>query len=136
MGQKVKLQYMVVPEKLLELAYVADPVRIKITDSDSIFITGILGETGRNLIKGGIDFWFTKTLANKLIDYGVAELVKITDIIAPTVEIQRGRPSRHHPTVARAGRSARRIPVVAATDWTRRRTRRSSTPFPVGGTGR
>lgn len=74
MSDRVELNFMVVPEKLKELAYVNDPIKIKITDPDSIFITGILGESGRKLIMAGIDFWFTRELAYKLIENKVAIL--------------------------------------------------------------
>jgi len=75
MSNKVELNFMVVPEKLMELAYVPDRVRVRITEPDSIFITGILGESGRKLVKAGIEFWFTRTLAEDLINNRVAVLV-------------------------------------------------------------
>ena len=74
-NEKVKLEYMVVPEKLLELAYVEDPVKIKITDSKSIFLSGILGESGRKLVDAGIEFYFTRTLAQSLVEKKIAKYV-------------------------------------------------------------
>jgi len=68
----VELQFMVVPELLATLAYVPDPVRCKITDPEAIFLTGILGESGRKLVKAGIEFYFTRPLAEKLISKGIA----------------------------------------------------------------
>lgn len=68
----VELQFMVVPELLATLAYVPDPVRCKIIDAEAIFLTGILGESGRKLVKAGIEFYFTRPLAEKLISKGIA----------------------------------------------------------------
>lgn len=70
---------MVVPELLKELAYVPDAVRIKIIDPEAIFLTGLLGESGRRLVKAGVEFYFTKKIADKLIKNKVA--IKITEII-------------------------------------------------------
>ena len=75
MKKRIKLEYMVVPEKLAELAYVEDPLKIRIIDSKSIFLSGILGESGRKLVDGGIEFYFTRKLALNLIEKGIAELV-------------------------------------------------------------
>ena len=63
---------MVVPEELAKRAYVPNPVRVRIIDSDAIFLTGILGESGRKLVKAGVDFFFEKKLARKLIDKKIA----------------------------------------------------------------
>lgn len=63
---------MVDPKELQEKAYVKDPVRIRIIDPDAIFITGILGESGRKLVKSGVCFYFEKSLAQKFISKGIA----------------------------------------------------------------
>ena len=68
----VRLDFMVVPELLATLAYVPDPVRCKIVDAEAIFLTGILGESGRKLVTAGIEFYFTRPLAEKLIAKGIA----------------------------------------------------------------
>lgn len=68
----VSLDFMVVPELLATLAYVPDPVRCKIIDVEAIFLTGILGESGRKLVQAGIEFYFTRLLAEKLITKGIA----------------------------------------------------------------
>jgi len=68
----VCLDFMVVPELLAALAYVPDPVRCKIVDAEAIFLTGILGESGRKLVKAGIEFYFTRPLAENLISKGIA----------------------------------------------------------------
>lgn len=47
---KVELQFMVVPELLAEYAYVPDAVRCKVVDPDAIFLTGILGESGKETV--------------------------------------------------------------------------------------
>jgi hypothetical protein len=63
---------MVVPELLASKAYVPAPVRVKIIDPEAIFLTGLLGESGRRLVKAGVEFYFTKKLANKLIEKKIA----------------------------------------------------------------
>ena len=73
--EKVKLQFMVVPEELEKRAHVPDAVKIKVIDSEAIFLLGILGESGRELVKAGLHFYFEGKLAQKLIDMGIAEKV-------------------------------------------------------------
>ena len=63
---------MVVPEQLATLAYVPNAVRVKIVDPEAIFLTGLLGESGRRLVKAGVEFYFTKKLATKLIEKKIA----------------------------------------------------------------
>ena len=63
---------MVVPELLAKLAYVPNAVRVKIIDPEAIFLTGLLGESGRKLVKGGVEFYFTRELADKLIEKKIA----------------------------------------------------------------
>ena len=67
---------MVVPELLAKLAYVSNPTRVKIIDPEAIFLTGLLGESGKRLVKAGIEFYFEKDLANKLIEKKIAVEVK------------------------------------------------------------
>lgn len=67
-----ELQFKVDPDYLRDHTIVRDPVRILITDPESIFITGILGESGRRMIADGAPFIFTRPLAEKLIKHGVA----------------------------------------------------------------
>lgn len=74
--KKTKLQFKVCPDYLRDNTYVPDPVTIVITDPDSIFITGILGESGRQMIKDGAPFIFTRKLAEKLISNGVAKEIE------------------------------------------------------------
>jgi hypothetical protein len=73
-SKKTILQFKVCPNYLKNNTTVPDPVRIFITDPESIFITGILGESGRRMIADGAPFIFTKALAQKLIDNNVATL--------------------------------------------------------------
>ena len=75
--KKVELQFMVVPEELARLAYVPDPVRLRVVDPEAIFLTGILGDSGRKLVQGGILFYFTRSLAEKLIGRGIAVEVEV-----------------------------------------------------------
>lgn len=69
---KTNLQFKVCPNFLRDNTTVENPVRIFISDPDSIFITGILGESGRRMISAGAPFIFTKALAEKLIGHGIA----------------------------------------------------------------
>lgn len=71
-SEKVELQFMVVPDQLAKLAIVPDPVRIKVIDPEAIFLTGLLGESGRKLVAAGVEFYFTRKLANKLIEKKIA----------------------------------------------------------------
>lgn len=71
---KVILQFKVDPDYLRDHTIVEDPVKIKIIDTESIFITGILGESGRKMIAEGAPFIFTRLLAEKLIKHEVAVL--------------------------------------------------------------
>lgn len=67
---------MVVPEQLAKLAYVPNAIRVKIIDADAIFLLGILGESGRKLVKHGIEFYFEGKLARNLIKKKIAVEVK------------------------------------------------------------
>jgi len=68
----VRLDFMVDPDALKSKAYVPDPMRVVVTEPESIFITGILGESGRKLVSAGIVFIMTRKLAEDLIRRGVA----------------------------------------------------------------
>ena len=72
--KKIKLQFMVY--KLEDVAYVPDPVLIRIIKPDNIFITGILGKSGIKLMERGVCFLFEKGLASELIKMGVAKEIK------------------------------------------------------------
>lgn len=67
---------MVVPEQLSKMAYVPNPVKVKIVDPEAIFLTGLLGESGRHLVKAGVEFYFSKPLARRLIEKKIAVEVK------------------------------------------------------------
>lgn len=69
---KTELQFCVDPDYLRDSTFVHDPVKILIIQPESIFITGILGESGRRMIADGAPFIFTRELAEKLIKHGVA----------------------------------------------------------------
>ena len=71
--KRIKLDFMVVPQELERLAYVPNAVRVKIVDPEAIFLTGLLGESGKRLVKAGVEFYFTRKLADKLIDKGIAK---------------------------------------------------------------
>ena len=68
----VRLDFMVDPDALKLRAFVPDPVRVLVTDPASIFITGILGESGRKMVASGMVFIMTRSLAEKLISHHVA----------------------------------------------------------------
>jgi len=63
---------MVVPAELTRCAYVPYKIRVKIIDPEAIFLTGLLGESGRKLVKAGVEFYFTSKLAKKLIEKKIA----------------------------------------------------------------
>lgn len=73
--KKVELTFMVVPEFLKNHCVVKNPVKIKIIDPEAIFLTGILGESGRKMVKAGMPFYFKKSLANRLIAKGIAKKI-------------------------------------------------------------
>jgi len=70
--RRVKLKFMVVPELLATKAYVPNAVRCRVVNPEAIFLTGILGESGRKLVMAGIEFYFTRKLAEQLIEAGIA----------------------------------------------------------------
>lgn len=74
--KKVELQFKVCPVFLAKQTYIKNPVRVVIVDPEAIFLMGLLGESGRKMIKAGAPFYFTKRLANKLISKGIAVEVK------------------------------------------------------------
>lgn len=70
--KKVRLDFMIVPEELEKKCYVPKAVKVKVVDPDAIFLTGILGESGRKMVKAGLKFYFTERLARKLISKKIA----------------------------------------------------------------
>jgi hypothetical protein len=74
--KKVKLDFMVYPEFLKNHAYVPKARLIKIIDPEAIFLTGILGESGKKLIKAGAPFYFTEKIAINLVKKGIAEWIE------------------------------------------------------------
>lgn len=75
MKKKVELTFMVVPEYLKSHCFVKDPIKIIVTDPEAIFLTGILGESGRKMVSAGIPFFFKKKLAMRLIEKGIAKQI-------------------------------------------------------------
>lgn len=73
---KVRLQFMVDPKFLIDNTYIEDPILIKVIDPEMIFLTGILGESGKKLVLAGANFYFERELAKKLIAKGIAVEVK------------------------------------------------------------
>lgn len=69
----IKLTFMVDPEFLKHNTYVESPVKIVIVDPEAIFLTGLLGESGRRMVKAGAPFYFTRKLAKKLIEKKIAK---------------------------------------------------------------
>jgi hypothetical protein len=92
-ADKVELQFMVVPELLSAFAYVQDPVRCRIVTPDDVFLTGLLGESGRKLVKAGFEFYFTRSLAEELINRGVA-----VASLNEKIDHEEGRATTENPT--------------------------------------
>ena len=69
----IQLDFRVDPEYLANETEVPDAVRIVFTDPDAIFLTGVLGESGRKMVLGGAPFYFRRELAEKFIRMGIAE---------------------------------------------------------------
>ncbi len=76
MVKKIKLSFRVCPNFLKKNTYIENPVKVIITDPEAIFLTGILGESGRKMVLNGAPFYFTSKLAIKLIDKGIAKEIK------------------------------------------------------------
>ena len=74
--KKIKLSFMVVAEELTKMCYVPNAIKVKIVDPEAIFLLGILGESGRKMVKRGIPFYFEGKLAKKLMDKGIAKRVE------------------------------------------------------------
>ena len=74
--KKIKLDFMIVPSELIRKCYVPDRVRIRITDPKAIFLEGILGESGRKMVKSGCEFYFTRKLATRFIKWGIAVKIR------------------------------------------------------------
>lgn len=72
---KVELDFMVVPEQLRECATVPDAVHIRVIDQIRMSALGILGESGKRLAASGVEFYFTRALAEKLIQQKIVEVV-------------------------------------------------------------
>lgn len=70
---KIKLDFCVDPNFLRDRTIVPKKVKVVIIDPEAIFLTGILGESGRKMVKAGAPFYFTKTIADKLITKGIAK---------------------------------------------------------------
>ena len=75
MSNKIKLDFIVDFEEIKKRAVVINPVKIVFTDPDKIFLTGCFGESGRKMVEAGIPFYFTKKLADKFIEWGIAKKV-------------------------------------------------------------
>jgi hypothetical protein len=72
MSEKIKLKFMINPIELAEKAYVPDAVLLRVIDPEAIFLLGVLGESGRKLVKAGVGIYFERPLARKLIRKGIA----------------------------------------------------------------
>lgn len=73
MVKKVKLNFMIYPPFLMSQCIVPDAMLVKIIDPEAIFLTGLLGESGRKMVKAGAPFYFTRRLARKLIEKKIAK---------------------------------------------------------------
>ena len=79
MKQKTKLDFMVA--NIYDIAYIPNPVRVKIINPGAIYLTGMLGESGRKLLKAGAYFYFTRKLADEHIKMGIAKEYKDDNLI-------------------------------------------------------
>ena len=70
---KVKLQFKVDPDWLRDQTEIDNPVRVRVIRPDLLFLTGLLGESGREMVKAGFPFIFEGTLAKELIEKGICE---------------------------------------------------------------
>jgi hypothetical protein len=73
--KKVKLTFMVVPEELATKAYVPRKVKLKIINCEKMFKLGILGDSGKEMARNGFLWYFEKSLAEMMIDEGIAKKV-------------------------------------------------------------
>jgi hypothetical protein len=70
---KIKLQFNVDPAWLESRTYVNNPVRVKVLRPDLLFLTGILGESGRAMVLEGFPFIFEGKIAEEYIKLGIFE---------------------------------------------------------------
>ena len=77
--KRVRLEFMIDPDHLSKHCYVHNAMRVRIVDPEAIFLTGILGESGRRMVKAGLCFYFTKRLAKKLVAKGIAKVAPLTE---------------------------------------------------------
>lgn len=75
----IRLKFMVDPDWLKEKTYIENPVRVVVTDPEAIFLSGILGESGRSMVLAGFPFYFEKELAEKLISKGICTFFPKSD---------------------------------------------------------
>lgn len=73
---KVKLQFMVDPDWLRDMTIIDHPIKVKVIRPDLLFLTGLLGESGREMVKAGFPFWFEGSLALELIDKGICKRIE------------------------------------------------------------
>lgn len=71
--ERIKLDFMIAPDQLTSRCEVPEPVRVVIVDPEAIFLTGLLGESGRKMVEAGLEFIFTRRLAEKLISKDIAK---------------------------------------------------------------
>ena len=71
--KKINLNFMVVPSFLKDRCTVANKVKIEILDPHSEHLKPYLGESGRTMAKSGAAFYFEGSIAQHLIDHGVAK---------------------------------------------------------------
>ena len=74
--KRIRLKFMVVPEELEKRGYVPNRIKIKFINPEKVFVLGILGESGRLLMKAGVPFWFEGKQARWMIAEKIAKEVK------------------------------------------------------------
>ena len=73
---RIKLDYMVNPDELKQLAYVENPIWAKIIVSGAVEFNGNLGNSGRKLADAGLSFCFEADVAKELVKMGLVEEIK------------------------------------------------------------
>lgn len=70
------MDFMVSPDFLATRCYVPASVKVRIVDPKRIFLLGVLGESGRRMVKAGAPFLFTRSIAEDLIARGIARRMR------------------------------------------------------------
>lgn len=70
--EKIKLDFMVDPVFLTDDTEIDNPVKIRLLTTEHPIVKRILGQSGKRMANAGAAFYFTKEMAEELIDNKVA----------------------------------------------------------------